>query len=313
MRRCLVFFLLVLAAAWPAQAADGRKLILATGEVHGFFYPVGGAVCRALSRSTGAQACLVAPTGGSAENLALLKNGEADLAIVQSRLLFQAAQGQGGFEKDGPFEGLRSVLALHDESVLLLARKQSGIRTLADLKGKRVATGQSGGFVRQMTDLLFTAASLRPGDLGAALEIEPARLAASLCADEIDAAFFAGIHPMREAAQAMAECGAQPVGIPEAVLARLIEANPFLYRIRLEPGLYEGAKSAVPTFATRAILTATDRLGDSEAYLLAKSVADNFEALGRYHPALKRLTRNDMARPGAGIAAHPGAERFFRE
>ncbi len=124
---CLAFSVL----SGPSLA-DERILSVESGEVSGMYFPEAGAICRMVNKNRAQHGlrCLVEPTSGSAANLASLRSGEGQLAIVQSRVLEQAVQGTGPFAKD-PIAELRSLLSLHGETLVVVVNPLVKIKSAA--------------------------------------------------------------------------------------------------------------------------------------------------------------------------------------
>ncbi len=309
----------VFAAALPTVAAQAKParqtVVVATGEVSGFYYPVGGAVCRILGHDLERHGlrCLVEPTNGNVANLTLLRNGEADLAVLQSRVLAQARPGQGPFADQGAFPGLRAIAALHGEPVLVLVAKGAKIRSLSDLKGKKVNLGRPQSFQRMMAETVLSVASLAASDLGSAMEIALDQQPVALCDGRLDAAFFTGIHPMMTAEQALGECGVEALDLKGSALQDVISRAPYLAAHVIAAETYPGVDKDITTIAMKAVLATTDALPEETAAQLAKALVDNFPAFLDQTPALRGATRAGLARDGLAIPLHSGAERAYRE
>ncbi len=300
-------------AAVPAKA-ERHTLVIGSGEVTGFYFPTAGALCRVLNKEhpRGAN-CAVSPSSGSAANVAALKAGETDYAIVQSRAAVQAANGADAFKDAAALPELRAVMSLHGEAVAILARQGAGIESPADLKGKRVNLGRPGSFQRAMAEMVIEAAGLSEGDFAPAVELDLAEEAAALCEGNIDAAFFTGIHPMAEAAAAVDECNATLVPVKGKNLDHWLKRNPWMSKGVVRKGSYDGVNDDVATLQLKAVLVTTTRAPAEEVYEMLKAVHANFTAFTRLHPVLKGLGKAESARDGIAVKLHDGAEKFYAE
>lgn len=295
-------------------AAERHTLVIGSGEVTGFYFPTAGALCRVINKEhpRGAS-CAVAPSSGSAANVAALRAGEADFAILQSRAAVQAAGGAEGFKEAGAMPDLRAVMSLHGETVAILARQGAGIESPADLKGKRVNLGRPGSFQRVMAEMVLEAVGLSEGDLAPAVELDLAEEAAALCEGNIDAAFFTGIHPMAEASVAVDECNATLVPVKGKPLDVWLKRNPWMSKAVVRKGTYDGVNDDIPSLQIKAVLAATTRMPAEDVYEVLKAVHANFPAFTRLHPVLKGLHKGETAKDGIAIKLHDGAEKFYGE
>ncbi|BAE50061.1 TAXI family TRAP transporter solute-binding subunit [Paramagnetospirillum magneticum] len=309
MKRILIPALMAgLALAQTAGAAERRTLVIAGGEVTGYYFPVAGALCRVINKDHPlGLGCAVMPSSGSAANLTALKAGDADLALVQSRAAQMAAIGAEGFKESGPMSELRALMALHGEVAVVVARPGSGIETLGDLKGKRVNLGKPGSFQRSMAEMVIDASGLSQGDLSVLVELDLTEQAAELCQGNIDAAVFTGIHPMPEVQMAVEECGASLVQIRSKSMDSFFKKVPWAARFAVKSGTYDGQKEDVAAIGLKTLLVAT-KLSTEEVTAVAKTLWANFGALTRLHPALKGLSKADSKSDGIPIRLHEGAE-----
>jgi uncharacterized protein len=310
----VVALLAVLAPAETGNAAERRTLVIAAGEVTGYYYPVAGAICRVVNKERPkGLTCAVMPSSGSAANIAALRTGDADLAILQSRAAQLAVAGEEGFKDSGPLADLRGLMSLHGEVAAVLARPGSGIEQLADLKGKRVNLGRPGSFQRAMADTVLDAAGLSQGDMATVVELDLAEQGGELCQGNIDAAIFTGVHPMPEIQAAIEECGATLVPIKGKALDAFFKRAPYLSRLSVKSGSYDGQKNDIPGLGMKAVLAATGRLSAEDAYEVVKAVYANFGAFTRLHPVLKGIGKGEAAKDGIPLRLHDGADKFFGE
>ncbi len=310
MKRILIPAVLAgLVLAQAAGAAERRTLVIAGGEVTGYYFPVAGALCRVINKDHPlGLGCAVMPSSGSAANVAALKSGDADLALVQSRAAQMAALGAEGFKEAGPMAELRAVMALHGEVSVVVARPGSGIEQLGDLKGKRVNLGKPGSFQRTMAEMVIDASGLSQGDLSVLVELDLAEQAAELCQGNIDAAVFTGIHPMPEVQVAVEECGASLVQIRSKSMDSFFKKVPWVARFAIKNGTYDGQKEDVAAIGLKTLLVA-GKLSAEEVAAVAKTVWANFGAFTRLYPALRGLTKAEASHDGIPIRMHEGVEK----
>lgn len=303
----------VVLAGGPALAEQERPALVGSGEVTGYYYPMAGALCRVINKEAGGAACAVVASSGSSANLAALRAGTVDLAMVQARAAQLAAAGTGPFKEAGPFAELRAVMSLPGESVLVLARQGAGISSMADLKGKRVNLGRPGSFQRGMAEAALEASGLSEGDLAPAVELELSEQTPELCEGNIDVAFYSGYQPMAEASMAMDECDAQPVQIKTKTLESYLKAHSWLTRSNIRAGTYGGQRDDIASVQVRALLVTTERSGADTVRGWLKAVHGNFSALTHLHPSLRGLSKGESAKDGMSVKLHPGADAFYGE
>lgn len=302
---------LCLGAPAAAIAEDPpQPLVVASGEAEGVFLPEAAALCRIVNKDHATPRCLVLPSGGSVANLAALSAGTAQLAVVQSALAADAASGEGRF-KEKRIETLRALFSLHAESVVALAGPDTDIKTLADLKGKRVNLGRPGGFQRVMAEALLGGEKIAAAGFSARLDQDPAASVKALCESQIDATFISGIHPMTEIEEAI-DCGARVIAPKGAVAEAAAKAVPGFTRLKIARGTYPGLDETLASIGPRALVVATSALSDDEAYAITRAAFENLAPLKAMHPLLAGLDRKIMA-DLLSVPVHDGAKRYFRE
>ena len=300
----------------PAAAQKAADTILiGTGGVTGVYYPAGGGICRLYNKNRGQQGenCAIESTAGSIANIEGLRAGEFDMVIVQSDWQFHAYEGDGPFAQAGPDSDLRAVLSLHAEPLTVVARADSGIASVGDLKGKRVNIGNPGSGQRATTEALMAANGWTMADFAQVSELPSDEQAAALAAGRVDAIVFTVGHPSGGIYDATQSTAARLVPITGPAVDRLVADNPYYTKATIPGGLYRGNDSPTPTFGVRATLVTTAGTPDDVVYLVVKSVFENLEEFKRLHPALAHLDRREMARAALTAPLHPGAERYYRE
>ncbi|WP_254432469.1 TAXI family TRAP transporter solute-binding subunit [Magnetospirillum sp. SS-4] len=317
MRKELVFVVaawcFVLTSVVPVRAAERNTVLIAGGEVTGYYLPVAGALCRVINKERPrGMTCAVVPSSGSAANLAMLRAGEVDLALVQSKAAQQAAAGEEGFREAGPMTGLRAAMALHGEVAVVVTRPGSGIEHLGDIKGKRVNLGSPGSFQRAMAETVIDASGLSQGDLSVLVELDLDEQVVELCRGNIDAAVFTGIHPMDEVQAAIDECGATLVSIRSKSMDAFLRKVPSVSRFVVKGGTYDGQKEDIAAIGFKTLLV-SDRLASDDVAGVIRAVWGNFTAFTRLHPVLRGLSKGEATRDGIPIPMNEGAARVHGE
>ncbi|MCB1769576.1 MAG: TAXI family TRAP transporter solute-binding subunit, partial [Candidatus Competibacteraceae bacterium] len=175
-----------------ANAAEEKYVTIGTGGQTGVYYVVGQSICKLVNRGEKEHGikCTAPSTGGSVANLNAIRAGEQDMGVAQSDQQYKALNGQGDFEAAGPFKELRAVFSVHPESFTVVARKDSGIKTFDDLKGKRVNIGNPGSGQRATIEALMKEKGWDTSVFKLASELKAAEQAQALCDNKIDAMVY---------------------------------------------------------------------------------------------------------------------------
>lgn len=317
----LTFILLmgaVFAASSPGSAqAKTVLVIIGTGGTTGVCYLTGGAICKMIhdKRDTYGIRCIVEATAGSVSNINAVLAGDLEFGIAQSDRQYQAVQGLAEWKDKGPQKNLRAVFSLHPEAVTLVAAEDAGIKTIADLKGKRVNIGNPGsGELQNSIDVLESFGINWEKDIRA--EQAKGTEAPGLLQDgRIDAFFFTVGHPsgaIKEATVGRRKVRFVPIDGPP--VETLLKKYPYYAKAVIPIALYEGAsnKENVPTVGVRATLVTSAKTPDHVVYAIVKEIFDNLDAFKTLHPAYEVLTKASMLE-GLSAPFHPGAEKYFKE
>lgn len=296
------------AGSGAALAAD---YAVAAGSEVGAYFPVAGALKLLLASDKNAGQTRLTPvaTAGAVENLEGLRARRFDFALVQADQLFDAFQGRGAFAAAGPATELRTVLALHGESLALLARPGVKIKGLEDLVGKKVDLGPEGSGVRAVAEAL-TAGLPKGGVKPVALSM--GETAAALCAKKADAAFVMVGHPSAALLDGLTRCKNKLVPVTGPAVESLLLANPALAAVDVPAKIYPGVAKPVSTVGTRAVLVTRADVDSAAVGAVVEAARSNFDVLRLLHPALYSLTDVASLRPKSGaVPLHGAAEAAF--
>lgn len=295
------------------QAAQ-RFITIGTGGVTGVYYPAGGAICRLVNKDRAKHGlrCSVESTGGSVFNINTIRAGEMDIGVAQSDTQYKAVNGLAQFDGK-PYRELRSIFALHAEPVTLVTAKNSGIRSVADLKGKRVNVGPPGSGTQASVQELFNALGLKMNDLALKAELKPDEQGRALCDGKLEAFFYVVGHPSANIQEPATTCDAQLVSITGPKVERLVRSKSYYARATIPGNLYSHNPSDTQTYGVRATLVTSAKVPADVVYQVVKSVFDNFEDFKKLHPAFATLSPQDMIKNGLSAPLHKGAVRYYKE
>jgi uncharacterized protein len=306
--------LLGLLAVGCATAPPARPTSIAAGAAGGVYQPVAAAIARIARESPGLNLPLtVESTGASVANLQLLAAGKVQLALAQNDIVYYAAQGSTLSAFRGKeLANLRAIMSIYPEYVHVVAAQASGIRSVADLRGKRVALGPEGSGTEQNALQVLDASGLKVTELAQPERIDTAEAATRLRAGQLDAAFFtvgAGSGLVRDL---LADGRATLVPVPRGDIGRLRVKLPFYWLDEIPAGTYPGQTAAVSTPSLRVLLVAAENADADAVYRLTKALVDSLPTLQAAHPAARHLTTDTLLRV-VTVPIHKGALRLYEE
>ncbi|WP_299019313.1 TAXI family TRAP transporter solute-binding subunit [uncultured Photobacterium sp.] len=304
------------AAVITSGMANAQNFItIGTGSVTGVYYPTGGAICKLVNKDRKQHniRCSVESTGGSIYNVNTMRAGELDFGIVQSDWQYHGYNGTSKFKKQGPYKKLRAVFSLHTEPFNIIARTDSGIENVDDLKGKRINIGNPGSGDRATMGVVMDAMGWTKADFKLASELKGSERSQALCDNKIDAFVYVVGHPNGSIKEATTSCAAKLVSTTGTAIDKIVTDNPYYAKSTVPGGMYKGTDKDVNSFGVAATLVSSTEVSDDVVYAVVKSVFENFSTFKRLHPAFANLKPEDMVKSGLSIPLHPGAVRYYKE
>ncbi len=298
----------------PVVRAD-TFITIGTGGVTGVYYPTGGAICRLVNKGRKEHGirCSVESTGGSVYNLNTIAAQELDMGVAQSDWQYHAYNGTSKFEEKGPNKDLRAVFSVHPEPFTVVARADSGIKTFADLKGKRVNVGNPGSGQRGTMEVVMAALGWKMSDFALASELKSAEQASALCDNKIDAIVFTVGHPSGSIKEATTSCDAVVIPVEGPAIDKLVTENAYYRTATIPGGMYRGTDADVKTFGVGATFVSSTKTPTNVVYNVVKAVFENFDDFKKLHPAFANLGKKEMIKDGLSAPLHDGAAKYYKE
>jgi len=287
---------------------------MASGSVDGTYYPIAGAISRITSDSRDLNFLIaVESSAGSIANVQLLRSGEADFALLQNDVAYYAFNGITLDAFAGkPVKNLAGVFSVYPEIVHVIARRSADVRSIRDLKGKRVVLGAPGSGAEQNALQVLKAHGILETDLRTMPSIGRTAAFDQLRAGLVDAVFVSTALGSPLIADAMASGKLTLVGIGDSVGEALRRSYPFYTIEKIPANTYPGLEHDVQSAGVMAILVVRANVADELVYSLTKAVFDNLPQFQSSHPAARHLTLH-TALTGMALPLHPGAERYFQQ
>ena len=311
-RRTLVLGALAGAALpFSRLALAQQKFInVLTGGQSGVYYPMGVALSQIYGKAMPDAKVTVQSTKASAENLNLLQAGRGEIAFTLADSLSSAWAGdkEAGFAT--PLKKLRAVAGIYSNYIQIVASAESGIKTMADLKGKRISVGAPKSGTELNARAILKAAGLSYSDFSK-VEYLPFGESVELMKNrQLDVTLQSaglGVSAIRDLATAVKIV---VVPVPADIVAKVGDAA---YQPATIPAnTYEGQTKDAPTVAIRNFLVSHSGVPADEVYLMTKSMFENLPSMVAAHNAAKAIDRA-TAMQGTSVTFHPGAEKYYRE
>jgi TRAP transporter TAXI family solute receptor len=300
--------------------ADDKNLIIATATTGGTYYPVGVAIGTLISIKLAKDHQITATainSAGSGENVEMLKNKEADMAILQALFGQEAYNGTGKYEGK-PMKEFRAVTMLWEnvEHFALLG-KYVKTGTMADLKnlGQKFSIGKRGSGTEGSGRAIFSALGIDPEKdfISEYLAYSPS--ASAMMDGRIVGANLPAGPPVAAVTQLYAQVGGNNVTVldfSDEELHRLHEAYPIWTRYVIKGGTYPGQEKDIRTVAQPNFLACRPEIPEETVYLITKTIFENLSFLHNIHKATMAMTIR-RATLGLPVPLHPGAEKYYRE
>ena len=305
--------------AGPAELqAETVFVTIGSGDFSAVYFPTGLTIAKMINhrRNVYGIRATVESTRGSVFNLNAIMAGYLEFGLAQSDILYQAVKGLTEWAKKGPQEELRAVFSIHHESVCLVAAVDAGIKTIADLKGKKVNLGNPGsGHYQNAIDAL-QALGLDPKSDIYAEKVKASEAPVLLQDKRIDAFFCTLGHPSETLEIATTgERKVRFIPITGPGIDQLVADQNYYTKTTVPVAqFYPGAENPVDlkTFGVIATLCTSSKIPDHVVYTITKEVFDNFAEFKRQHSALGDLAKEDMLKE-LSAPLHPGAIKYFKE
>lgn len=299
------------------NAGEGNKInkndyfiTVATGPTSGLYYPIGGAFSNVIKNKLGYKSSAQS-TGASVENINLILEGKADLAITMADSVAQAYGAFGAFEGKEPKKNLRALMGLYPNYVQLVTTAKSGITKFEDLKGKRVGVGAPNSGVELNARMMYEAHGMTYEDskvdylnYGEAIDQMKNGL--------IDAAFVTSGIPNATVMELGTSNKIVIVPIEGEGAEKLIEKYPFFVKEVIPKETYN-TDTDVNTVTVRNIMIVREDLPEEVVYDITKGIFENIDDIKASHNTANKHISLENSQIGVDIPFHPGAEKYYKE
>jgi TRAP transporter TAXI family solute receptor len=282
----------------------------ASGSDEGEYYPIAEALVSRIGKADRALKVRNVETAGSVENARLIGAKQADYALIQSNVAALAASGEGPFAQGGAITSLRALGSLFPEPVHIVVPAASPIRTVADLRGKRVAIGAPDSGTRADAVAVLDAHGLTTTDLAEARDEGLEAASARLRGGRLDAFFATVGGPTREIQRLATRHPIRLISLDAAAVERLVTQHPGLVRLMLPANTYPGQKEDVTTVAATALLVTHADVPESEAAAVLKLALENPDYVAAGSAQGAKISKRTGLR-GLTIPMHAAASRYF--
>ena len=284
-----------------------KFVTVGTGGASGPYNIIGTALSELYAQKFGVNA-KTQTTGASVENLNLLAQNKLELAFVMSDALSDAVNGQGSFSSK--VDNVEQIAALYPNYVQIVTSASSGIKSIEDLRGKRVAVGAQGSGTEMATRTLLAGFGITYQDIKVDY-LGFAEASDALKSGKLEVAFFSSGLPNSALMELQQGFDLQLVAVPADKLADIAKTAPFFNAMPIPKGTYGNAED-VPAVAIANALAVRKDMSEEDVYQLTKALFENLDKLQTAHQAAKGISLEGAQR-GLVAPLHAGAKRYYDE
>jgi len=307
-----IVVMLVGGVALAGPAAAAKFISIATGGTGGAYFPIGAGLADVINKKLTGYNASAEVTAASKVNCIQVNDGKSDLAFVLGDTLSYAYKGDklGGFTK--PLPNIRVLAAIYHNTIQIVARKESGISKLTDLKGKKVSVGAPGSGTEINARQIFAAAGMSYQDFGRTDYLSFAESADQMKNRAIDVTLMSSGLPNPGIMDIATSQDITIVPIEGELMKKLDKDSPFFIPAVIPKGTYKGQDHDVPSVGIPNFLIVRADLDDQTVYEITKAMFENLDRLVQAHAAAKGISLENATK-GLPVPLHPGAAKYYRE
>jgi TRAP transporter TAXI family solute receptor len=292
----------------PGQPAAGKRLSIATGNTTGVYYVLGGGLADQIGKSLPGYQATAEATGASVENIQRVVRGDSDIAFTLADSAADAIAGKGSFTSPQP---IRALARLYDNYTQVAATTASGVKFVADLKGKRVSTGSPNSGTEVIALRLLKAAGLDPDKDVTRQSLGLPESVQAIKDGTLDALVWSGGLPTPGITDLATSLGDEVTFVPlNTVLpAMRNEHGPVYAEGLITKDVYK-TPTDVSTITVPNLLVVNEKMDPVLAESLTKMLFDRKAELEKVHPAAKEITRDNAPRTDP-VPLHEGAKKYY--
>ncbi|MHC1746010.1 MAG: TAXI family TRAP transporter solute-binding subunit [Negativicutes bacterium] len=308
---CSVLVIGLLAGCGGGEKKPAKQFVnIATGGTAGVYYPLGGAIAEILNKAIPGMNATAQTTGASVANINMLKDKKIELGMVQNDTAYYAFNGAEMF-KDKKVDGIRGVSTLYNETVQIVVMENSSIKSINDLRGKKVAVGAIGSGTEANARQILEVYGLTYNDLSPQY-LSYAEASNGLKDGNVDAAFLTAGYPTAAVQDLAFQKKVNLLSFDADKANALIKKYPFYAKQTVKANTYPGQTADVQTVAVKAMLVVPESMSADLVYEITKAIYGNTDRLKAAHKLGEGITK-ETALEGMPIPLHPGAEKYFKE
>ena len=288
------------------EPLDGVTIL--TGGTAGVYYPLGIALADVIDTNTDANASGVA-SGASVTNVDELAMGEAQLALVQNDIAFYGFEGTNMFDQE--LQEFSGLFTMYPETIQVVVMEDSGIETIGDLEGMRVAVGDAGSGTEANAVQILEVHGLTLEDISPQY-LSFADASTNLQDGNIDAAFITAGTPTGAVQELSAQQDIKILSFEEDALADLLDEYSYYTEVQLDEDTYENFDATATTVAVQAMVIASNELSEDQVYDIMDAIFNNLDVVANSHIRGEELNI-ETALDGMSVPLHPGAAKFYED
>lgn len=299
----------------PTTGGSGGKdafISIATGGTAGTYFPLGAAIAKIYNDNIDGVTANAQSTGASVENVGLVSKGETEVAFIQSDITFYAYTGTESFADTGKVENIRGMAMLYPEVIQIIATKSSGINSIEDLKGKKVAIGAPGSGTEANARQILAAHGMTYDDLAKADFLSFGEAADQLKSKQVDAAFVTAGLPTSAVTEVAQTADVVIVPMNKEKIVELNAEYPFYTEVTIPANTYKAQTTDITATAVMAMLVVPENLDEDLAYNMTKQLFEQRQVIIDTHDRGNDI-KLETAIIGMPIELHPGSKRYYDE
>ena len=307
----ILCFVTLIGLAFGASQTEAKAkyISIATGGTGGVYYPYGGGLAEIWTRYVSGVQAVAEVTGASVENTRLVNRGESLIGEIMNDVAYQAYYAEGRFK--GKPQKILAMFQMYPHHYHIVALKGSGIKTIYDIKGKRVSVGAPGSGTEFKTNLVFKVLGISYNDFKVH-RLSFTEQANALKDGTIDVGIWDVASPTSSIMDLATTRDIVLISFSDEDVKKIVEAYPFYSPFVMPPGIYKGQDYPVKNPSVWNTVICNPDVSEDLVYRLVKALFQHKDYLQKIPPFAKYTTPQN-AITASPIPLHPGAIKYYRE